>query len=117
MGTNLVFLVFTLYSLVQGGDLDISLCDARQWYLKCAAEGLFDGPLTGSQESVQYEIEDILLKSRNDQTQRHIDCILLEQFENILKKKSKGNEGDNSEAVNEIEWTKPTFLKKKRCMM
>ncbi|XP_063427515.1 putative mediator of RNA polymerase II transcription subunit 26, partial [Mytilus trossulus] len=103
MEKNLFFLVFALYSLVQGGDLDISLCDARQWYLKCAAEGLFDGPLTGSQESVQYEIEDILLKSRNDPTQRQVDCILLEQFENILKKKSKGNEGDNSEAVNEVE--------------
>ncbi|XP_076096941.1 uncharacterized protein LOC143067507 [Mytilus galloprovincialis] len=110
METNLVFLVFTLYSLVQGGDLDISLCDARQWYLKCAAEGLFDGPLTGSQESVQYEIEDILLKSRNDPTQRQIDCILLEQFENILKKKSKGNEGDNSEAINEMEMDETDIL-------
>ncbi|CAC5378472.1 unnamed protein product [Mytilus coruscus] len=103
MDTNLVFLVFTLYSLIQGGDLDIALCDARQWYLKSAAEGLFDGPLSGSQESVQYEIEDILLKSRNDQKKRQIDCILLEQFEDILKKKSKRNEGDNGEAVNEME--------------
>ncbi|CAG2235571.1 unnamed protein product [Mytilus edulis] len=65
METNLVFLVFTLYSLVQG---------------------------------------------RNDPTQRQIDCILLEQFENILKKKSKGNEGDNSEAVNEMEMDETDIL-------
>lgn len=63
------------------------LCDVRQWYLKTLGEGYFDGKLTNEQEAVQNEIEYILLQSKKDPNKKKVECILLEQFDDILKQR------------------------------
>ena len=71
------------------------MCDVRQWYLKSVGQGLFDGQLSPEQEAVQSEIEDILLQGRKDPRKKSVNCILLDQFEEILENKSFNTENNN----------------------
>ena len=79
------------------------MCDVRQWYLKSVGQGLFDGQLSPEQEAVQSEIEDILLQGRKDPRKKSVNCILLDQFEEILENKSFNTE-NNKLIENENEY-------------